>query len=251
MTTLPFLAEYLKELLDTPKIVDYCPNGVQVEGCNKIFKIATAVTASQKAIEAAVECGPQALIVHHGLFWNKDDYAITGVKREKIKLLLDHQISLLAYHLPLDAHRDFGNNWKAAKDLGWENLEPFYFSNGVFYGVKGTIKAVSKEEFQRKLEAYYGHPAYCAFGGKPIIKTAALVSGGAHRQISDAVKEGVDCYITGSFDEPVWHIAEEEKINFYALGHAATEKIGPRALGDHLKEKLSLEHRFLDIANPF
>lgn len=251
MIKLPFLCKYLEELLDNPKIVDYCPNGLQIEGSEEINKVATAVTASLKTIEAAIESGAQVLFVHHGIVWSKDNPVITGVKRKKIKLCLDHNLSIICYHLPLDCHREFGNNWKAAQEMGWKDLQPFCNVNGIFYGVKGTVNNIPRDEFQIGLESYYKHPAYSVLGGPSTIKSAALVSGGAHRNITDAVLAGVDCYITGSFDEPIWHIATEEKINFFAMGHSATETIGPKALGEHLKTKFGLEHQFLDLPNPF
>ncbi len=110
---------------------------------------------------------------------------------------------------------------------------------------------MSPDAFQKKLEDYYQHPAYAAAGGKKEVKTAGLVSGGGYKVITQAIQEGLDCFVTGNFDEPVWHQAFEEKIHFYALGHSATEKIGPRALGDHLNGEFKLDYRFIDIYNPF
>jgi len=251
MITLQELCCYLEDLLKVSSFSDYCPNGLQVEGKGKIKKVATAVSASLSTIEAAIEVGVQALIVHHGLFWNKDSYVIQGSKREKIRLLLKHDISLLAYHLPLDAHQEFGNNWKAAQELGWKDLEPFGDYNGTSIGVKGKILPQTRKEFMDNLESYYCHPAHCALGGKEIVSTAALISGGSHKSIIEAANEGVDCFVTGSFDEPVWHQAAEEKINFFAMGHSNTEKIGPRALGLHLEKHFGVHCSFLDIENPF
>lgn len=227
------------------EFTDFGPNGLQVEGKPQISKIATAVSASLLTLEAAAEWGADALIVHHGIFWNKDRLEVTGVKRDKLKLLLEKGISLLAYHLPLDAHESVGNNWKAAQDLGLTDLTPFSC------GVKGKMKPVDREVFKERLEQYYQHPATCALGGKEKVQTAAIISGGAHWSVKEAVAAGVDCFVTGSFDEPIWHIAFEEKINFFALGHSATERVGPMALGEHLKEKWPLDVQFIDIANPF
>ncbi len=250
MITLQEFCAYLDQYLDCRAFTDYGPNGLQVEGKNKLKKIATAVSASQATIEEAIACGADALIVHHGMFWNRDPYEVVGVKKDKIKLLLENNVSLLAYHLPLDAHSEVGNNWKAAKDLGWKNIEPFEIK-GVPLGVKGDFSELQRQAFQAKLETYYNHSASCALGGPHEVQSAVLISGGAHWNIKEAVQEGVDCFITGSFDEPIWHIAHEEKINFYALGHSATERIGPQALGDHLKREFGLDVQFLDIPNPF
>lgn len=251
MITLQEFFEYLEQLLPTEKIVDYCPNGLQVEGKPSIKRIGTGVSANLATIEAAAAKGVDALIVHHGLFWQRDSYVIEGVKKEKLKLLLDHGISLFAYHLPLDLHQEIGNNWLAAKELGWQELQPFGYLNGIPIGVKGIIPDTSRKEFQANLERYYGHPATCALGGKENVATAALISGGAYKNIADAVQAGVDCFITGNFDEPAWSQAFEEKINFFALGHSATERVGPKALSQRLTKDLGISCEFLDIHNPF
>lgn len=253
MTTLHDIIDCLNQELKVPKIDDFGPNGLQVEGSiEPITKIVTAVSTSLKTIEAAIVEKAQVLIVHHGLLWEKDSLCITGIKKDKIKLLLEHQISLLAYHLPLDCHQTLGNNWKAAMDLGWKDLKPFGPKQGeISLGVQGTFPSQSIEEFQKKLETYYGQSAHIAFGGKTNVSSAALISGGAHREIHRAVEAKVDCYITGSFDEPIWDIAHEEKINFLALGHYNTEQVGPKALGNYLENKFGLSHIFLHIPNPF
>ena len=246
MITLIDLLNQLNDFLHVPLFSDYCVNGMQVQGKHQVKKIATAVSCSLNIIEEAIEKEADVLIVHHGLFWDKESPVIQGVKREKLAKLLKSGISLLAYHLPLDAHREVGNNWKAAIDLGWQEIEPFYN-----IGVRGKFPKCSRVEFQKQLEDYYGQKAVTALGGKELITTSALISGGAYRQLSDAAALGIDCFITGNFDEPAWHSAHEEKINFYALGHAATEKIGPRALADHLRRTLNLDAVFIDEVNPF
>jgi dinuclear metal center YbgI/SA1388 family protein len=244
--------QYLRDFLQVKLFTnDFCPNGLQVEGKEEISTFVTAVSASLSTIEAAVDAGADALVVHHGLFWKGDDPSIRGSKKRKLQLLLDHEISLYGFHLPLDAHPEVGNNWKAARDLGWANLSPFGEANGTMIGVKGYFPEVSIQNFVSHLEGYYEHNAHVALGGKNTIRSAALISGGGHKSILQAVKEGVDCFITGSFDEPIWHIAHEEGIHFIALGHAATEKIGPQALGDHLGHRFGIPHTFLDLPNPF
>lgn len=249
--TLQQFSDSISDLLQPDLFTDYCINGLQIEGAPSIERFATAVSTSLDTIEKAVEFGAQALIVHHGLFWNRDPHAILGTKREKIALLLKHNISLFAYHLPLDAHTTLGNNWKAALDMGWKNLQPFYYINRMPIGVKGELPVDSREKLQELLEEYYKHPAHLALGGNEKVKTAALISGGSYKQLMDAKAEGVDCFITGSFDEPVWIQAFEEKLNFFALGHAATERVGPKALGEFLSKKWDLEWTFLTDQNPF
>lgn len=238
--------EYLNRYLNRSLFEDFCPNGLQIEGKRRIEKAATAVSVTLETLERAADEGVDALVVHHGLFWNRDPYPLIGVKAKKIKLLLEKEISLLAYHLPLDAHPEIGNNWKAAKEMGWKELEPF----GTI-GVKGSFSEKPVGELVAQLESYYNHPAIQALGGKKMVQTAALISGGAYKELAAAAKEGVDCYITGNFDEPAWGVAFEEKIHFLALGHAATERIGPKALADHIQSQLKIKCQFLDIPNPF
>lgn len=249
--TLQELCSYLNQLLSIHDFADYCPNGLQVEGKGKIKKIATAVSVSLETIQQAIHENVDALIVHHGLFWKGDDYPIVGLKKEKIELLLRNGISLLGYHLPLDAHELYGNNWKAANDLGWEDLHPCGFMNGVAIGVMGRFPEMSREMFQSQLEEYYQHKAHVALGGKETVASAYLISGGAYKSLKDAANSDVDCFITGNFDEPAWREAFENKINFFACGHSATERVGPMAIGKHLSNTFDVEHVFLDVYNPF
>lgn len=251
MITLQELKLFLNELLANPDISDYSPNGVQVEGKERIARIATGVSANLVTIEAAVQQEVDALIVHHGLFWKGDSYVITGPKKEKIDQLLKHEITLFAYHLPLDAHQRVGNNWKAAKEMGWIDLEPFGYINGTPIGVKGKIKKRSREEFKNQLEDYYSHQAHTALGGPEEVSSVGLVSGGAYKLIPDAALAELDCFVTGNFDEPAWSMAHEHEVNFFALGHTATERVGPIALADELHKELDIETLFLDSYNPF
>ena len=224
MITLQDLSHYLEALFSPEKFQDYAPNGMQVEGKQGIRQVAFAVSASVAAIEKAAQCGADALIVHHGIFWSKQSPLVTGSRKKKLELLLREGISLFAYHLPLDAHVAVGNNWVAAKELGLQEVVPF-----LRVGVKGSFPKVSIEAFQARVETYYGHSAHAALGGKREVESAAIVSGGAHRLIEEAASSGVDCFVTGSFDEPVWDIAFERGIHFLALGHYATG----RKSGDH------------------
>lgn len=245
MITLQELCQYLHTYLDVDEFEDYCPNGLQVEGGENVKYLGVAVSASLSTLEKGAELGVDALLVHHGLFWHRDPLPIIGVKKEKIALLLRENISLLGYHLPLDAHPVVGNNFGAAIDLGWSNLQ------SVGIGVKGEFPPLSAQEFNQKLEQYYNHPSNAVYGGVETVSSALLISGGAHREIGKAVEEGVDCFITGSFDEPIFHIAHEEGVNFFPMGHSNTETIGVQLLGKHLADKFSLKYVFIDVPNPF
>ncbi|MCB1181070.1 MAG: Nif3-like dinuclear metal center hexameric protein [Chlamydiia bacterium] len=245
------LISLVSNYLEVSSIPDHCPNGLQVEGKFIIKRAATAVSASFATIQEAVNQKIDALIVHHGIFWRGDEFPIVGGKKKKIELLLQNQISLLAYHLPLDAHREVGNNWKAASDFGWRNLVPFGEFNGMTIGVMGSFNKIPITVFTAEMEAYYEHIAYAAYGGKKEVKRAALVSGGAYKAIQEAARAGADCFVTGNFDEPVWGMAFEEEINFLALGHTATEKVGPKALGKWIEKKGGILCPFIDSNNPF
>ncbi len=251
MITLQEFCQQLNALLKPELFSDLCPNGLQVEGKQEIKQVATAVSASLETIQLAVKAGVDALVVHHGIFWQGDSPVVQGVRKQKLQLLLDHGISLLGYHIPLDANPEVGNNYKAARDLNWNALEPFGNFKGSLIGVKGTVAHIPVEQFKQQLEHYYEHVAYHTPAGKPTITKAALLSGGAHWSIKEAIAQGIDAFITGSFDEPIWNLAMEEGIHFFALGHAATERIGPKALKDYVSSTLNLPTIFLDTHNPF
>lgn len=248
MIYLKAIKDYLRKLFSAENFSDFCPNGLQVEGKPVVKTILTAVSADLETIEAAVQKRADLLIVHHGLFWNKDSFVIEGAKKKKIKLLLENEMSLFAYHLPMDAHREIGNNWKAAIDLGWKELEPFGFMD---LGVKGVVDSLSFEEFLKTLENYYEHPATAVRASGKSIKKVGLISGGAHKSILEASSNELDAFITGSFDEPSWSQSKEENVHFYAMGHSATERVGPIALAKRIEKDLGVSSSFLDIRNPF
>jgi dinuclear metal center YbgI/SA1388 family protein len=252
MTThLKDFQDWLATLLAVGEFQDCAFNGLQVEGRQQIRSLGLATSASLNVIEQAATLGVDALLCHHGLFWKGQESVVTGPLRKKLATLLSHNINLFAYHLPLDAHRELGNNWPAARALGGGELEPFCIYEGSALGVKGQMAKIHRDEFRKKMEEFYGVRAHVALGGRETVSSFALVSGGAHSHIRDAVEAHVDCFITGSYDEYVWHIAHEEKINFFALGHAATEKLGVRLLGEHLESKFGIKVTFIDEPNPF
>ncbi len=215
-----------------------------------ITRIATAVTASLETIERAAELGVQALIVHHGIFRKQDAHPIVGVLYKKIKLLMEHNIALLGYHLPLDAHQEIGNNWHAARDLGMKDLQSFGELSGKAIGVIGSIAPTSFDVFKQKVEQYYHRSAQSVKVRDPI-STVAIISGGADRFIIDAAEAGVDCFITGRVDEPVWDNAHEYGISFLGLGHYGTETVGPQALAGYIQKALGIPCEFIKTDNPF
>lgn len=242
------IAEELNGLFDVNRFDEY--NGIQVANQGPITAIATAVTADLETIEKAVKLGVNLLIVHHGIFRKGDSPILEGTKYKRIRSLIQNNMGLLCYHLPLDYHRTLGNNWKAARDLGWNNLEPFGEYNKMLIGVRGKFPTVSFENFKKKIEAYYGHLAVTG-PIKKDLSSAALISGSGYRSISEAAQAGVDALITGNFDEPAWSVSHEEGIAFFALGHTATEKIGPKALADYISTRYTIPCTFIDTSNLF
>ncbi len=244
------LASHLNTFLDISSFEDKAINGIQIANEIPINHIATAVTSTLEAIEKAVALKAQALIVHHGIFCKGDGYQIVDTRYKKIKLLIENNVALLCYHLPLDAHQDIGNNWKAARDLGLQDLTPWFKYTNTTIGVIGSITPTPFDEFIKKVEQYYGNRAN-KVKTKEIISSVGIVSGGAHKLIDDAVQAPVDCFITGTVDEPVWDIAHEKQISFLGLGHYATETIGVQALAEYLQATMHVQASFIKTDNPF
>ncbi len=244
------LTNYLDSFLESALFQEKTYNGLQVTTHAPIKKIATAVSVSREVITMAIEEKAQALIVHHGLFRKDDAHPLVGILHERVKLLLDNNIALLCYHLPLDAHRTIGNNWKAARDLGLQNLQPFLELGGIAIGVVGEIQEASFESFKLLIEQYYQRTAW-EVKIKPTVKKVAIVSGGAERFLKEAALAGADCYITGRVDEPVWDDAHEHGISYIGVGHYGSETVGVKALAQHLEERFSIPSVFLKTENPF
>lgn len=252
MTKRSDIVEYCEELLEVGKFRDYCPNGLQVEGNPEINKMVSGVTACRALIEAAIEQEADTVLVHHGYFWKGEEPRITGMKRERIRLLLDNNINLLAYHLPLDAHPEFGNNAQLGAQLGLVHEGGFGGNGGPDIGMFGRLSsAMSGKDFARHLTKVLGRePLYIEGTDKPV-ERVAWCTGGAQGYIEQAAAiSGIDTYITGEVSEHTVHVARELGLHFYAAGHHATERYGVQTLGEHLAGKYTLEHTFIDIDNP-
>lgn len=242
------LRDYNASLLQTPLFKDYCPNGVQIEGRHEVLRIATAVTASQSVIDAAVAWGADALLVHHGFFWRNEDAAIIGIKKKRIAKLLCNEVSLLAYHLPLDAHETLGNNAQLGMQLEMKTTARLGEQNLINVGE--LAQAETLENFAATIaKKLHRTPQVIAGDGKKI-KRVAWCSGGAQGYFEQAIAQGVDAYITGEISEQSFHLAQESGVAFIAAGHHATEQFGIQALGLHLAEKFGLQHRFFNQENP-
>jgi dinuclear metal center YbgI/SA1388 family protein len=245
------LVQYCDELLDSAGFQDYCPNGLQVEGKAGIKRLVAGVTASQALVDAAVSEAADALLVHHGYFWKGEDPVITGIKQRRIKSLLDAGINLLAYHLPLDAHPEFGNNARLGQLLGIVPEGSFGPPGGPEIGLFGELEhPLPAADFLRQLgEALQREPQYIEGHNRPI-QRVGWCTGAAQGYIEAAAAYGLDAYISGEISEQTVHQARELGIDYIAAGHHATERYGAEALGRHLADKFGLEYTFIDIDNP-
>lgn len=254
MVALTDFINYCDDLLDTSQFKDYCPNGLQVEGQQEVSKIVTGVTASQALIDAAVEAKADVLLVHHGFFWPGESPNIVGMKLRRIKALVDANISLVAYHLPLDAHPSLGNNAQLAKELDIEVQGRFGGTGAQAIAMYGrTPELVLASKFASLISNTLSRQVLHIppdENTKNSIKTIAWCTGAAQSYIEKAVELGVDAFVTGEASEQTTHIARECGIHFFAAGHHATERYGIKALGEHLGQHFEVNQQFIDIDNP-
>jgi len=242
------LARYLDSLLEAPRFRDYCPNGLQVEGRAEVGRIVSGVTASQALVEAAIAAGADALLVHHGYFWKGEDGRITGTRRRRIGLLLQHDINLFAYHLPLDAHPALGNNAQLGALLGLSEEGRAGDQNMLVHGRPATAQPLAA--FAAHVAARLGRGPTVIGDPTRQIARIAWCTGGAQGYFEEAIALGVDAFITGEISEPQFHLATETGVAFIAAGHHATERFGVQAVGAHLAGRFGLDHRFIDVPNP-
>ena len=239
---------YLNKVLETARFKDYCPNGLQVEGRRRVNKIATGVSASLAFLEAALDWGADAVLVHHGYFWRNEPPQITGRKYGRLKLLLGNDLNLFAYHLPLDDHPEFGNNAQLGAKMGWIGESRFGEND---LGWMTTLPMpVTLAHFTAEVEETLGRTPL-VFGDPDVeLRRVAWCTGAAQGYFDAAIEAGADVYLTGEVSEPCMHTAAESGVAFLAAGHHATERFGVQALGSHLAESFDIEHLFIDIPNP-
>ena len=250
MTSLNDIASYADRYLQIGRFNDYAPNGLQVDSRRVIRCIVSGVTAAQALIDATIKNDGDALLVHHGYFWRNENPAILGMKAKRLSTLLKNDIGLLAYHIPLDAHDEVGNNVQLAKRLGISLKGTFGDLGGVALARHGTVSPCSADALARKIEQVLSRPPQLIAGGGSQIETVGLCTGAAQDCIEDAARLGLDAYISGEISERTVHIAREEGIHYYAAGHHATERYGVQALGKHLAEHFRIDHRYIEIDNP-
>ena len=239
---------YLNTLLQVDRFRDYGPNGLQVEGRRPVRCLASGVTASLAFIEAAIEAGADALLVHHGLFWRGQDGRLTGWLRERVSRLMAHDLHLFAYHLPLDAHVQWGNNAQLGRRLGLERDAVFGEQDLGFMGA--APQGLTLEDLAHKVRLSLGREPLVVPGDGRALRRVAWCTGGAQGYFESAVAAGADVFLTGEISEPQAHLARETGVAFMACGHHATERFGAPALGDHLAAHFGVRHVFIDVPNP-
>lgn len=245
------LISYLDSLLNAKQIKDFCPNGLQVEGKSQINKLITGVTASEALIDAAIEQQADAILVHHGYFWKGEAYPIVGMKKNRIAKLIKHDISLIAYHLPIDVHSELGNNAQIGKLLELTNVRP-----ALEFSPEGIImcgeypEAKSLNEVTQQVKTVLDREPLTSNGRNADVKSVAWCTGGGQSYIDQVAELGVDLFITGEASEQTIHSSRELGIDFIAAGHHATERYGVNSVGEHLANEFGLDVQFIDIHNP-
>jgi dinuclear metal center YbgI/SA1388 family protein len=235
-------------LLETVRFRDYCPNGLQVEGRTRVSKVVTGVSASMDLLQSAVASGADAVLVHHGYFWKGEAPQVTGIKRKRLGLLLERDVSLLAYHLPLDAHRQLGNNAQLAERLQFA-VEGWFGEQDI--AAYGSLAApLTLAELTGRVAAVLDRVPLVVGDPSRKVRRISWCSGAAQDMFADAIALGVDAFVTGEVSERTIHLARESGVAFIGAGHHATERYGVQALGEHLAARFGLEHRYIDIANP-
>jgi dinuclear metal center YbgI/SA1388 family protein len=243
----------LDRLLEPARFSDYCPNGLQVSGKPEVATVATGVSASVELFERATAVHADLLIVHHGMFWGNGITAIDTSMKRRLKLLFDADMSLAAYHLPLDAHPEVGNNALIAHSLGaTDALQPFALHDGEPIGFVATLpgEGLDANELFARVGSLTNRTPLVFDAGPACVSRVAIVSGGGSGYLQEAIAAGADALLTGEPTERVMSEAREALIHFIAAGHYATETFGVKRLGEHLSECFDLEHVFIDIPNP-
>jgi dinuclear metal center YbgI/SA1388 family protein len=243
------LETYLSQSLNIAHFHDYCPNGLQVEGRSEVRQLVSGVTASFDFLQAAIAAGADAVLVHHGYFWRGEDPRLVGMKRRRIALLLAHDVSLLSYHLPLDAHMQLGNNIQLARRLGL--IETGRFGDQDI-GMHGTVLAPisNLKELRLNVENALSRKPLVIGDDERSVRQVAWCTGGAQDYFEDAIRLGMDAFITGEISERTVHLARESGVAFISAGHHATERYGVQALGEHIAQEFGIGHQFIDVDNP-
>ena len=251
MAKLQDIIQWCDQTLKSPEFKDYAPNGLQIEGKTEVRKILAAVTASQDAIDAAIRENADLLLVHHGYFWKGEAYPITGMRGKRIKSLIQHDISLLAYHLPLDSHPSLGNNAAIADLLKLERIEALDPSERHPIGNIGYLnQPMPVEDFKKFVSETLKFDVTHLPADKNMIEKVGFCTGGAQDFIVKAAEQGCDAYISGEVSERTFYEAKELGIHYFACGHHATERYGVQRLGQAISEQFDIEYVYFELNNP-
>ena len=251
MATAQQLLQAFDSLLQPERFKDYGPNGLQVEGRESVRRIVSGVTASRALIEAAVTARADAIFVHHGLFWRGQDGRVTGWMKQRLALLLQHDINLFAYHLPLDAHPELGNNAQLGARLQLSPFARFGDQDLGFLGRRSDGASFGDtQDLAAHVERALGRRVLAVEGAKRPVRTVGWCTGGAQGYFEAAIDAGADAFITGEISEPQAHYARESGVAFLACGHHASERYGAPAVAGHVAAQFGIEHHFIDIDNP-
>ncbi len=248
MVRLNDLIDYTQQFMQVDRYKDYCPNGLQVEGRAEVHKIVTGVSASLEFLQQAADCGADLVLVHHGYFWRNEDPRVVGIKRKRLAFLMERDISLMAYHLPLDAHPEIGNNVTLGRKLGIVQSGAVGESGLVCYGKLEQVSSLA--EFTKRVDAALQRQSLVIGDLNKQLKTVAWCTGAGQAYIEEAIRLGADAFISGEISEQTTHLARESGVAYIAAGHHATERYGIQALGEHLAKKFAIQHDFLDLYNP-
>lgn len=244
------LAQFLANELQVARFRDYCPNGLQVEGRREIKRIISGVTACQALLDEAVRLQADAILVHHGYFWRGEDMRVVGQKFQRLKTLIENDISLFAYHLPLDSHPVMGNNAQLAKLFGFEVTGRFGEDDLGWLGKWSETASASAGDVATRISNKLGREALLIGNADQPVTTIAWCSGAAQNMLNAAIDAGACIYISGEISEPTVHLARESGVAYLACGHHASERYGVQALGQCIAQQFGIEHQFVDIDNP-
>jgi dinuclear metal center YbgI/SA1388 family protein len=250
MTDCRTLLQTFSSLLQPERFKDYCHNGLQVEGRDRIQHLVSGVTASEAFIRAAIDVGADALLVHHGLFWQGFEGRVAGWMRKRLSLLLAHDINLFAYHLPLDAHPSLGNNAQLARILGLQTERNFGEQMLGHLGCPLTTPWDTDSALAQHMETQLGRPVTLVSGHEGPVNVLAWCTGGAQNYFEAAIAQGAQVFITGEISEPQAHYVLECGVSYIACGHHASERFGAPAVGAHVAAQCGIRHTFIDIPNP-
>lgn len=242
------LEQALAQIMEPDSFEDYCPNGLQVEGRPQVRRLVSAVTASAATIRRAAALRADALLVHHGLFWRGDDQRLTGLRFRRVRLLIEHGIGLHAYHLPLDAHPELGNNACLARVMGWR-VDGRAGRYGLL-SITELTRSVSARSIATRLTQRLGRSPLVVGASERPIRRLMWCTGAAQDEIEEAIALGADAFVSGEISERTTHVAREAGIVYFAAGHHATERYGVQALGEAVAAQLGIWHGFVDDDNP-